>query len=150
MERNNIINNNNNNNNNNNLLMYMNNIKHCQKWKKKWNPKTDCGNIQSWWKDGIWHRKKCHANNEQRKTTNDGRNRTTKSWPIQNARRKGNLQLLKYIRGRHYQTRRNERKKKLKVSEEKEKITINQFILEVDEERASTNGAEKKKTNDEP
>ena len=33
-----------------------------------------------------------HVNNEKRKTTRVGRNRTTKSWKNQNARRKGKLQ----------------------------------------------------------
>ena len=35
-----------------------------------------------------------HANNEKRKTANDGRNRTTKSRKNQNARRNGNLQII--------------------------------------------------------
>ena len=35
-----------------------------------------------------------HVNNQKWKTTNDGRNRTIKSRKNQNARRKGNLQIL--------------------------------------------------------
>ena len=39
----------------------------------------------------------CHANNEKRETTHDGRNRTTKPRKDQNARIKGNLQVLENI-----------------------------------------------------
>ena len=31
------------------------------------------------YRDGIWHREMCHANNEKQKMANDGRNKTTKS-----------------------------------------------------------------------
>ena len=35
-------------------------------------------NIQSGHRDGIWHRKMCHASNEKRETTPYGWNGTTK------------------------------------------------------------------------
>ena len=34
-------------------------------------------NIESEYRDGIWHRIRCYANNEKEKTANDGRNRIT-------------------------------------------------------------------------
>ena len=51
------------------------------------------------------------ANNEKQKTTHDGRNGTTISRKNQNARRKGNLQILGNIRSGHHQTSGVERKK---------------------------------------
>ena len=45
------------------------------------------------------------------KTTNDGRNRTTKSRKSQNSLRKGNLQVLRNIGSGHHQASRDERKK---------------------------------------
>ena len=44
--------------------------------------------------------------------THDGRNRTTKSRKNQNARRKGNLQVLVNIGSGHHQTSRDEKNKK--------------------------------------
>ena len=38
------------------------------KMKKTGNPNIGSGNIQSGHRDGIWHRKMCHANNAKRKT----------------------------------------------------------------------------------
>ena len=46
-------------------------------------------------------KKMCHANNEKRKTTNDGINRTTKLRKHQNAWRNGNLQILGNIGSGH-------------------------------------------------
>ena len=42
------------------------------------NPNTESDNILSGHRDGIWHRKMHHANNEKQKTTHGERNRTTK------------------------------------------------------------------------
>ena len=53
----------------------------------------------------------CHANNEKRKTTNDGRNRTIKSRKNQNTRTKGNLQVLGNTGSGPHQTSGDERKK---------------------------------------
>ena len=50
--------------------------------------------IYAKYRDGIMHGKICHSNNEKQKTTNEGRNRTTKSRKKQNVRRNGNLQIL--------------------------------------------------------
>ena len=61
------------------------------------------------YKDGNWHRKMWHANNEKRKMTNDGRNRTTKSRKNQNAWRKVILQVLGNIGSEHCQTGGDER-----------------------------------------
>ena len=63
----------------------------------------------------------CHVYNVKRKTTNNGRNRITKSRKNQNVRRKGNLQVLGNIRSGHHQTSGDERKKlKKSISGERE------------------------------
>ena len=51
------------------------------------------------------------GNNEKRETTHDERNGTTKSRRNKNARKKGNLKILRNIGSRHHQTRGYERKK---------------------------------------
>ena len=70
----------------------------------------------------------CHANNEKWKTTIEGSNRTTKSKKNQNARRKGNLQILENIESKYHQTTRDERKieNKKRTSQENEIMTRNQ------------------------
>ena len=68
----------------------------------------------------------CHAYNEKRETTNDGRNRTTKSRKNQNAQRKGNLQILGNIGSEHNLKCGNERKKFPKIHQVNEKTTRNQ------------------------
>ena len=75
----------------------------------------------------------CHANNEKRKTTNAGRNRTTKLRKNQNAWRKGNLQVLGNIGSGHHQTSQDERKKKSKksISGEREKYSKPNYITEI-------------------
>ena len=56
-----------------NHLMYMDDIKlFCKKRKRNGNSKTSNKNIQSGYRDGIWHGKIRHANNEKREMTNDG------------------------------------------------------------------------------
>ena len=62
-----------------------------QKWKRIENPNLGSEDIQSKYRDKIFHRKTCHANNGRQKTTNDERNRNTKSRKNQNTWRKGNL-----------------------------------------------------------
>ena len=52
-----------------------------------------------------------HVNKEKWKTTNDGRNRTTKSRKNQNAKRKENLEILGNIGSGHHQTCGDGRKK---------------------------------------
>ena len=61
-------------------------------------------NIESSYRNGIWHRKMRHASNEKWQTTPNGRSRTTKSSSHQNTRRKGNLQILGDIGSGHHQT----------------------------------------------
>ena len=75
------------------------------------NHNTGCDNTQSGYRDGIWHRKMRHANNEKWETIHDGKNRTTKSRKSQSAWRKENLQTLRNIGSGHYQTSGDERKK---------------------------------------
>ena len=65
-----------------------------QKWGRTINYNTGSENIQSRYRDGIWHRKMCHANNEKQKMTCDRGNKTTKWRKNLNPRRNGNLQIL--------------------------------------------------------
>ena len=70
----------------------------------------------------------CHANNEKRKTTNDRRNRTTKSSKNQNAPGKGNLQILENIRTSN--KRRLKKKLKKNISWERENYSRTNYIAE--------------------
>ena len=70
---------------------------------------TGSEDIQAGYRDGIWHRKMCHANNKKRETKYDRRNSTTKSRINQNVRRK-KLQVFGNIGSGHHQTSRDERK----------------------------------------
>ena len=54
--------------------MYMDNIKLFAKNQKDLEFNTNNKNIQSGYRNGIWHRKVSHVNNEKRKKTNNGRN----------------------------------------------------------------------------
>ena len=73
-----------------------------------------------------------HANNEKRKTTNNGRNRATRSTKNQNARRKGNLQILEKFRIGHHRTSGDKRKKILKsVSGERENYSKPNYMAEI-------------------
>ena len=93
------------------------------KMKNNWKPKTGSEDIRWRYWDGIYFRKMYHANNELRKTSNDGGNRTTKSRNNQNIWKEGNLQLLS---SGHYQTSGDEKKKERKNNtSENEKITRN-------------------------
>ena len=57
-----------------NHLMCMNGIKlFAKKENRTGNSNTRRENIKSGHRDGIWHRKMCHASNEKRQTTPDGR-----------------------------------------------------------------------------
>ena len=60
----------------------------CQKRKRIVNSNTICDNIQSRYRNGIWHRKICHACNKKLQTTHIGRIRTSKLSSHQNACRK--------------------------------------------------------------
>ena len=77
------------------------------KWKRSGNPNIGSEDIK-WDKDGI-SRAMRHVNNEKRKTTYDGKNRTTKSTKNQNSRRTRKLQVLWNIWTGHYQICRDER-----------------------------------------
>ena len=99
--------------------MYMDNIKPNE---KIGNPNIVSGNIHLGHRDGIRLGKMCHANNEKRETTHDGRNRTTKPRKDQNPRRKGNLQILGDIESGHHQTNGVEGKKFKIWSQETRKL----------------------------
>ena len=76
-------------------------------------------------RNGIWHRKMCHAHNEKRKMTNNRRNRTAKSRKNQNTWRKWKLRILGNIRSEHHQTSRDKRKNKKRVPQINEKLSWN-------------------------
>ena len=61
-----------------NHLVYMDDIKWFKKWKRIGNTYTGSVDILSSYRDGIWHRNRCHVNKEKQKTIHDRRNRTTK------------------------------------------------------------------------
>ena len=46
----------------------------CQNWKIIGKPITNNEDIQSRYRNGIWQKKMCHANNEKQKTANDAKN----------------------------------------------------------------------------
>ena len=102
-----------------------------QKFKKFGNPNTDSENIQSRHRNRIWHRKMGQDSNGTRETTHDGRNQTTKSSKNQNARRKGNLQILGYLGGLTPSDK-GRRKKKLKrsISEKPESYARQNYLAE--------------------
>ena len=50
----------------------------CKKRKRFENPNSGSENIKSRDRDGIWHRKMRHTDNEMRETIHDGWNGTTK------------------------------------------------------------------------
>ena len=90
-----------------NHLMYIDDIKLFVKNEiRMGNPNTDCKNIYSRYRN----RKMRHASSEKWQTTRAGKSRTNKSNSNQNARRKGNLQILGNIGSWHHQTSKNERK----------------------------------------
>ena len=92
--------------------------------------------MQSGHKDGIWHIKLCHANNEKWEMTHDRRNRTAKPRKNQKVRRNWNLRILGNIGRGYHQTSRNERKKlKRVVSQENEKTTRNETMLQKSHQR---------------
>ena len=86
-------------------------------------------NVQSKYREGMWHRKMCHANIEKRKTTNDGKNITTKSRKSQNDRKKEKSQILGNIGSGHHQTSGRWKKKVKRIPHENEKTTRNQTML---------------------
>ena len=65
-----------------------------KKRKRIGNPHKCSENIQSENRDGIWHRKTCHAKSEKQETTHDGQNQITKSRKI---RTLGEKQTYKYV-----------------------------------------------------
>ena len=87
------------------------------------NPNACWENIQTGHRDGIWHRKMCYANNEERQTIPDRRNGTTKSTKKLDRSEKGNLQLLGNIGSWHHQIRGDVRNNKERVSQENQKTT---------------------------
>ena len=62
--------------------------------KKIGKPYTSSENVQSGYRDGIWHRKIHHVDNEKQETRRDGRNRTSMPRQNQNIWRKGNCKFL--------------------------------------------------------
>ena len=76
--------------------------KFCQKRKRIGNPNTYYEDLKSTYRNGIWHRKMHQARDENWQTTHDRRSRTPKSSSKQDARRKGNLQILGHLGSWHH------------------------------------------------
>ncbi len=74
--------------------MCIDDIKLFAKNEKELETLTQTENIQSRYRNGIWHRKIHHASNEKGQITHNRRSQTTKSSSHQNGRRKGKLQIL--------------------------------------------------------
>ena len=100
-----------------------------QKWKRTGKSNTGCEDIESEYRDKIWHWKMCQCwkwkveNDKWRKEKN------------QKARRKGNLQILVKFGNRHNQTSGGERKGKKRIPRGFEKITRNQTTWQKSHQR---------------
>ena len=92
-------------------LMDMDNIKLFANTKKRiGNPKARSENIQSIYRNGIWHGKMHLGSKEKQQTTHYRRNRITKSRKDQNVRRKGKVQIVVNTGSGHHQISGDERK----------------------------------------
>ena len=111
--------------------MYMNVKLFAENEKSVGNQIKGCRNIQLRHLDGIWHRKMCRANNKKRKTTNDGRNGTTKPRKYMNGLKKRKtykyLGRLKAATRKQVEMSEKLKKNKKKKTHENEKCTRNQF-----------------------
>ena len=74
--------------------MYMDGIKRFAKNEKELETLKENENIQSRYRNGIWHRKMRHVSSKKWQTAHKRRSRTTKSNSRQNAQRKGNIEIL--------------------------------------------------------
>ena len=88
-----------------------------------------------------------HANNKKRKTTRDGRNRTTMSRKNVIAWRKRNLQIVGNIRCGHHQTCKDERKKN-NTSGERENYSKSNYTAEISSRYSEQFSKWKTKTHD--
>ena len=117
----------------NNRLIYMDDIKNFSKNEKELETQIQTENIQSRYRNGIWHRKICHASNQKWQTTHNGRYRTTKSSTHLNPRRKENLLILGDIGRWHHQANRKERKtkqNKKRIFQKNQNITRDKTLLQ--------------------
>ena len=107
----------------------------CKNWKRIGGSDTNNKNIQPRYRNGIWHRKMCHAYNENWIKRNNRMNRNAKSGKNQNIWKKGKLQVLGNIRNGHHQTSRDERKNRKSSSDEQEKFWKPRFAIEISSKR---------------
>ena len=95
--------------------MYTDGIKLFAKNEKELDTNRKNKNILSGYKNGIWHRKMCHANNEKQKKKDlkrkFGKNSIAISRKNQNVRRKENLRVFMNIGSGHHQIYGEEGKK---------------------------------------
>ena len=99
--------------------------------KKNWKPHTGSENMQLGHRNGIWHRKIHHVSKEKRQTTNDRRNRTTKSRKISTP---GEKETSKYLGIMEADTiKQEELKEKLKKNTSRER----KIFLETKQEMRS-------------
>ena len=114
------------------------------------NPYTDSKNIQSRYRNGIWHRKMCHVSNEKREMSHDRRNHhhhhhvalvarisltlschsdgTTKSRKNQNAERKETSKYLGILEADTIKQVEMKEKIKKRVYQENQKATWDETI----------------------
>ena len=100
------------------------NLAVCKIGKRSGESNTNNNNIQSGYRNGIWHRNMYNAHNEKWKKTNNGMNRIVKRRKNQNASRKRKLLALENIaNGRHHG-------KKIRVPQKNKKTPGNQALLQ--------------------
>ena len=92
------------------------------------NLNTGSENIRLGYRDGIWHRKMCHANNEKPKKANKGKNRTTNSRKIRTLGEKENYKCLGILGADTIKQAKMKKENLKRVSQESKKTTRNQNI----------------------
>ena len=78
-------------------------LRYLQKWIRIGDPDTNNKNIQPEFRNGIWHRKVFHADNEKWEKRRNGRNWTAIAGKDQNAQGKRKWQVLGNIGSEYYQ-----------------------------------------------
>ena len=124
-------------------------------WKRIGDSDTINKNIRPGYRNGIWHRKMCHAHNENWKKRNNGRNKTDKSRNNQSVWKKMKMKTTCDY-WKRTPLRGDERKHKKRESQASEK-TRKQILQQkshwmdkhrMDKRGTQTNGSEDKKVVD--
>ena len=102
-----------------------------QKLKVMLNPNTCRENIQSGYRKDILNRNSWHANNERRKTANDGRNRTTKSRQSKTHWEKKDYKYLDMLKAETIKQAEMKEKLKIGISGEQENYSKPNYRAEI-------------------